>query len=317
MLWFGNKPRKTHGRVVRSRPRRGSTLPPRRVQENYARHFTRAWFYVLCFLFLSVSVYIVFFSDFLKVRDISFAHPPETFTSRDALQGIRDYMNIRVFGFLSRENFLFFSQDSLQKFFQDRYRTVRSVRVEKSFPDSVRVTFDERHVAALWCVPGKCFQIDKEGYAFNQDDENPEALYGSQEISPVPIFVQEAPDGDILNTTVLSPDELEKWVSFWKLFQEEGSVGARFVRMPKDASYEFTVETREGWPVRMSTEFSLDQGLRMLKTFLTESITPEERSQIESVDLRSENKIFYTLRGSGEDEDEKENKTGTKDALEE
>lgn len=254
-------------------------------------------------VFVCVSGYTLLFSDFLSVQEIEFSRNPNTISVRDARTIAREYQETSVWNIFSRTNYLFLSEKSVDRFFRGRVHTIRSVALNKRFPRSAVITLEERHAQALLCEGEKCWHLDEEGYAFESVDTEKNAFIESGS-EKKPIFVSDTAQDNLLGANILSQEELRNWLQFWNTFQEECGVSIRIVRLPRAPLNEFVVETKENWSVQMSTEFSLEIGVRMLKTFLEKSILVEERSRLQTIDLRSENKVFYTLQESGAKESE-------------
>lgn len=66
---------------------------------------------------------------------------------------------------------------------------------------------------------------------------------------------------------------------------------------------ELRVKTEEGWEIFFSTEVPVIASLEALQLFLEKEIKPERRRDLQYVDLRTENRIFYRYQEGKEDSD--------------
>jgi len=80
---------------------------------------------------------------------------------------------------------------------------------------------------------------------------------------------------------------------------------------PSVVSSDVRVITSEGWKIYFNTEISLRKELEMLSVSLENKIDKSRRKDLEYVDLRSDNKVFYKFKNSSEEEKKEEIKTSS------
>jgi hypothetical protein len=67
---------------------------------------------------------------------------------------------------------------------------------------------------------------------------------------------------------------------------------------PNLISNDIRVKTKEGWEIYFNEDISLDKEMEMLKAVLANEINSDQRSNLEYIDLRIDNKVFYKLQNS-------------------
>lgn len=276
----GHSVTSTRQRQQRKNNRHGTSIQqavsPQRIAIRFAFWMTAVVFFVAC-------VYVTGFSPYTRLAEVNIigvsATTPERIQDTTSL-----YLSTKRLGLFPQDNFFFFSEKSLEAFLLDSFRRFRSVHVEKVFPHAVRITVTERQSPILWCSQGPCAELDEEGYAFDFFDE-------TTDLGSFVRLVDESAQPITLGRRILTAEEAEFFTHFDALFGRGGIVGGEYVLKSK-AAREFRTITTDGWLLRASRELSPSTSYDMYRTFLT-TINNSDRSLIEYLDLRVENKIFF------------------------
>jgi hypothetical protein len=81
------------------------------------------------------------------------------------------------------------------------------------------------------------------------------------------------------------------------------------IKTPQFISGDLRVKTIEGWMIFFDMNITLQKELNMLKVVLDEKVGGENRSNLEYVDLRTDNKVYYKLKKTEEAEENENEKT--------
>lgn len=254
-------------------------------------------YYFLLASFVATLVYVFIFSPFLKV-ELVIVSGTESISRSEIEKEAVSFMEGKYWNFVPKNNLLFISANKLEDILKKRFVKINSIAIKKSFPNSLSINIEERKSLIVWCkgeaASGKCFVVDDNGYAYAQADlESPEVKENNL-IEMVDSSAREINNGE----KILSDD----YIAFISNIKDEvyKITGINIVPhyvTPSRLSEELTAQTDAGWGIRFSNEITLDKSVRTLKTFLEKKVI-SDYSQLEYVDLRAENKVFYKMKNS-------------------
>lgn len=192
---------------------------------------------------------------------------------------------------LPRNNFFLVSNKSIAQNLSVRFHRIAEVIVNKKFPKEIDVEIKERSLWGAYCqtldageTRHSCFYIDDRGMAY----EDISGFEGS--LLPIVYSPREVKVGD----EVLSSVTLE----FYGRARESAfAVNANLLSItlststPADARLNFA----EGWHALVTMARPAGEWLDVLKIVLEKEIG-DRRSQLEYIDLRFGNKVFYKYR---------------------
>ena len=293
--------------------------PPIRRIKKIRRRLPRAgrpffvFLAILWSLLFFTFVYSFFFSSYLLISQLSvhgtdkLQHDVEAFV-KEELQG-------RYFSIWPRGNFLLLRPESLARKIENHFPLIRHASVSRVFPRKLEIFLLERPRILLWCSGGPCYLITEEGLARQAEralrDENRPYLRTIIDTSAQPVrlgqrlFSFDLPAFEAQATQVL---EERLGLEFTGAYE----ASSRFAN-------ELRMRTTAGYLIYISTELPLEQTASALAIFLEKELTPEKRNELEYIDARAENRIYYVVRGRTEDsadipptDDKKEEKTEKK-----
>jgi hypothetical protein len=247
----------------------------------------RILFWTLATAFLGVSVHTVVFSqktrlELVRIKGLA-AVPEETFRLV-----VRDELDGKYLGAFPRGNFFLFSESHLRETILRRFRRIRSVEFVRIFPNTLRIDVSERAAPLLWCSGGPCYLLDEGGLAFDGFDT------GSRSDAPTRI-IDESAQGVDLGSRLVSENEMRFFGSLEEAFASVSVPVRGEYSVKSRVASECAVTTQEGWRMFVSHDIPVEKTAAMLRTFL-ETIDIARRIDLDYVDLRIENKIFYRLK---------------------
>jgi hypothetical protein len=193
--------------------------------------------------------------------------------------------------FVPKDNILAVSSKELAERLRDEFPSIAEVSIAKDFPHTIRATIRERVLWGIYCqahpIPEKpypCAYLDEGGTAF-QEFSNVEGWL-------LPIIIGSATP--VLGKEIVS----EGMLGYFRETKDVlGSVSVELLSLrestttPEDVS----LATAEGWEIRIQKSHPVSEWFPILKTLLDKEIGTK-RPQLEYVDLRFGQKVFYKLK---------------------
>jgi len=248
-------------------------------------------FYFLLLCFLSVSVYVLFFSEYLMISNVSIAGTQQL-SDREVRQSFDDLLNGKFLNIFPRNNFLLVSKQSIEKKLYRDFKKIRGVVVDKKFPDSVSIAIDERKALLVWCSQEKCYLLDEQGFAYSEADFSSEQLIQNNLLQ-----INDNSGSKIeIGEKIIEPS-FEQYVLALKddLLKFGFEANGQYYT-PSRMSEEIIVKTNQETDFYFSMQFSKESAMKTLGTIFKKEITTEKRGNIAYIDLRNENKVFYKLK---------------------
>ena len=216
---------------------------------------------------------------------------------------IADYAETIIYDgshhFFSRANIFLYPKALIEKNIPLEFPRVRSAVVSRPSPlsNAVTITITERQPFAVWCLPaqagegtGDCYDMDKDGFIFVATSAS--ASSSAEYVFTGGVSTSTTPIGQ-----TFAPGHAQGLVVFLQLLGQAGLT-------PEGASVQsdedFTVPLQEGFSVYAS--FGQDPGALVsnLQLVLSSSALSGQEQNLEYVDLRFGNKVYYKLKGQSQ-----------------
>lgn len=187
-----------------------------------------------------------------------------------------------------KDNILLASSGEIEKKFLNDFPRIRTLNISKNLPDSLSIKIEERKPTALLCKDappaGGCFFIDEKGFAFEKSP------YFSGNIF---IKFSDERENNSLEQKQLIQEEQFKGIMALINFASDKGVKITDVILKKEGIYNLNVQ--EGWQIILSERNDFKIAADNLRIVL-ESQIKDKRPQLEYVDLRLANKVFYKFK---------------------
>jgi cell division septal protein FtsQ len=257
------------------------------------KKFSGKWLYRSVALFFAVTViFTLFFSDYLKITEMRISGL-EKLDEVSVRSVIGEELGSRYFNLVSRNNLILLQKSELQEVLLNNFKRIEAVSIEKFFPGSLRVTIKERRLTMLLCSSGKCYVLNEKGDAyaaenFTQDELEKENLIILTDLSNARISTENSPLESDFQDFVLGLDR--------RVLEDAGIVLKKQYETPSRMSGDLKAETEEGWKIYFSESVGMEKEVLMLKTVIVNKIEKEHQKDLEYVDLRIANKVFYKFK---------------------
>lgn len=272
-------------------------ISPRNDPSRPRRGFSGRWlFYLILLLFLGTVVYAFFFSDFLKVDSVGI-DGLDKLEDGPIRASIDEHLSGKYLGLANRNNLLLFPSGQAARELEDRFHRIKTVRIVKQFPGRITVTIEERKLSLLLCSNEHCYVLDDRGIAYDQDyfaaeDLAKDDLATLDDSSGAQVAAGTQPLEDGFQDFILNLNG--------RFANETGIPIRKDFETPSQMSGDVTAETEEGWRIYFSDDISLDKEIMTFKAVLRSRIEPGRTKDLEYVDLRINNKVYYRFKDGTE-----------------
>lgn len=289
-------------KLLRPRRNRIFSISRRETSSEDNRKFS-VWnfFYgTLWMVFFGAALSVVFFSSFLRVDRVDI-EGAKTVPKHDIERVVDEFLGGMMFGIVPKNTIAiaFVHRYALERNLRERFPLFRSVGISFIFPETIRLSIEERRMMTILCSGGPCFAVDERGMAFDMVDVPEESF----DVRTMLAVIDQSAKAISFQDPVLSEEFLEALSSFReRLFVEKGIITSSFGMTPSRLSDEIRLRTDEGWELRLGSAVPIDRIFLALSLIFEKTLSENDRKNLEYVDLRTENRIFYLLKGGEEKE---------------
>lgn len=256
---------------------------------------------LLVVFFLGVVFYSFVFANFIEINSISIENSGGSIPADKIIQFINSEMNDKYLKIFSKKNFIFLDTNKLEELVKSDFKKIKKISIQKKFPNKLIATIEERGLILSLCSRGNCYFIDENGYAYEKANFELEDVRENRAAKLIDESGKEIKEGEY----VLMPKYVEFITSIEDAIKNETSLEIlNEYRTQSRISQEVIVQTKKGWDIYFNAKFPIDKSVRMLKTLMNRQIMLRDLNDLEYIDLRSENKVFYRMIGGVTQEEE-------------
>lgn len=281
-----------------ARTLRGQTqIRFRSPQKKSGSKFGKVLYWLVFLIFVGVIIYALFFSQFLAVTQLNVGGTRKL-DPAEVKAAVAEKIAGDWLGFIPKNNILLVSKNALRAAILDRFKYAAEVEILKNFPHQLAVNIRERQFDLVFCADGRCQVMDDRGVAFA------EANFATGELgeNELPVLYDDG-NAALAKQLSLDPDYIRYILELReKIKNNLGIELVREVHTPQLASGDIRMQTAGGWQVYFDRGISTDKEITMLKAVLDNKIGPDQRPDLEYVDLRTDNKVYYKFK-TGERQD--------------
>ena len=239
------------------------------------------WLGILILIIFGGFFYLICFSSFFQIEKVIITGE-EKVSTEDLKLLIEKKLENKILFFKTKSIFLV-NLSKIKKDILNNFPKAAKVEISREFPDALRIIVVERFGIATWCQKDRCFLLDKEGIIFEE----------GMGVNLIKMVDEKNPTLSNLGEKVIEKDYLEEILEAQRKFRGELKVESQeFIVF----SNRFNAKTQEGWEIYFSPKEDLDWQLTKLKVVLEEEIPPENRRNLEYIELRFGNFAPYRYR---------------------
>ncbi len=228
-------------------------------------------------------IWFIFFTDTFTVRAITVLDARE-----HTAQAVQTILQEKV-----GSNMFWLQTPVLEQKILLSVPQVRDVRIVRTLPDTLKVVVQEKQPVLLLLSQKKYYFIDSDGIAY--EEARLETLPGTV----LPIVKNNDEGGEL---TLGNPVVDQRFIGFVQYVQQRlpEIVGAQVVetRIPSLAAREVHFHLDNNWEIRLDITREAAGQIAILKKLLETTIPEDKKSQIEYIDLRIPQRVYYKLKGT-------------------
>lgn len=248
-------------------------------------------------LFVGTGAYLVLASTYLVLQAPRISGL-EQIDAQDFAGTVARELGEKYLGVVSRNRYFLVRPTTLEQDLLAAYPLIRKARVQPSFPDGLAIEVEEREALVVWCSADTCSHILEDGSTLPvteryQDEANRSRTITLRDMSGEPLPVgTKVWEADSVALPALIRRSLREQFSLET--ESEMTLSSRFAN-------ELRVKTSEGWEIYFGIDIPLETSLQVLKLVFEKEITEERRRDLQYIDLRTENRVFYRYREGKEE----------------
>ncbi len=301
-MFFKNKNKKNKVKVIS-----GKKKPWREKKATISGcSLGRIFFYLLGIAFLGTVVYFLFFSSYLSITSIEIDGAKKI--NSDKIKNTVEEKNSGKFlKIIPRNNLLLFSKSRTERDLLDKFNRIETAEVKKIFPEKIKIFIKEKQFQMIFSAGENVYLIDENGSAwlknnFELEFAEEDALIILKDESAKAIDdPKKALDVDFVHYVLSVRDKIQN--------ETDIEISNNFFS-PRLISGDLIVETKNGWKIYFNREIDLAKSIGVLKTVLGDKIKKEDIPNLEYLDLRINNKVYYKLKTVENTKNATENKLG-------
>lgn len=262
------------------------------VSRSRQRGFSRFFFWFMTIVFSGVVIYILFFSSFLVITSFRLSGNKNV-SEDEILNQIKPNLNGKFFNVVNKNNLLLVKKANIRKDVLGKFRLLRSVEVRKKFPAELDVRVVERTPTLLFRGGNDWFVLDEKAEAY--DTANPE----NEEVKKYNLPSLSDSDGKnvSLGGSVLSQECVDYILALREKMKSDTEVEIEDnFETPSLVSRDIRVKAKAGFLIYFNENLDLDKEIEMFNIVLRNKIEKEQFPDLEYIDLRIDNKVYYKFK---------------------
>lgn len=237
------------------------------------------WRFLFILGILGTIFYFLIFSSIFQIKEIKISGN-QSIATNFLKETIEPTIEKKFLFFSSRSIFLV-NLKEINKVFSEKFPKLASVNLKRDFPDVLILEVKEREAVGVWCQKENCFLIDQEGVIFEKGLSETKLIIQSQE-----------KEGESsLGEMVMEKNHLQSILEIQRKLAENFQIKiGEFFILPKG---KLTARTTEGWQIYFDISGDIAKQILNLSLVLEKKISAEKRKNLEYIDLRFDNRVYY------------------------
>ncbi|MFC1721354.1 cell division protein FtsQ/DivIB [Patescibacteria group bacterium] len=281
--------RKPGGEVVQKEiARRRSKIVERtpslvaRGSRNYKAQ--RIVYGILIVVIVVIAIYILLFSGSFRVER-AVVVGSENISDERIDEIVFEESEGLLWGFLPRSNIFVLNTRKTETQLLEDIAQIRSVEIKRQLPNILKVYIEERDPVIIWETDGRQYYLDVDG-VISKDIDGSSALQ-------LPVIKDLSDKQVVPREQIVSENFVEFVGELTDSFHQETGLDIGELLTPSPLSREVHVQTSEDWLIYFTSARTLSSQYQKLLLILNKELSPEQRSNLEYIDLRIKDKIYY------------------------
>ena len=267
---------------------------------------------IVASLFLATVVYVLFFSPQLAIVSVKI-YGLDRLAEGPIRSMVDSEISEKYLNLINKNNLILLRKKEIREVLVGNFKRIEDVQIKKVFPNAVEIFIKERKLSMLLCGSTVCYILDENGTSY------PASNFTQEELAVENLITL----NDSSNSQVDDKKPLEDGFRLFILGLAEAvqsEAGIYFKKTYETSnrmSGDLKVEMQDGWAVYFNESVGLEKSASVLHAVLENKIEKERQKDLEYIDLRVDNKVFYKFKnGTQNTVEDVENKTLEEDKKE-
>jgi hypothetical protein len=284
-MFFSKKQKDNSSRVLAD-GKKG--LTPKKNPSRTGRFFY--WLIVLAFA--GATLYVIFFSQFLAITEINI-QGAKKIDPASVKTEINSSLSGKYLGFLPKNNIIFAGKSRIRKILSSRFKLIDGVEIKKGFPGNLAVFITEKEPLLVLRTGGQDYIIDDKGFVWRKPDfgldlpDEDKLAVLEDTSSRQSIGKSDSLGLDFVNFVLESKKKIKTSLDIET---------DRLMTTPSIAAGDIVLKSNEGWKIYINQDVGVEKEIEMLKLVLDNKIGKEKTADLEYIDLRTNNKVYYKFK---------------------
>jgi len=243
-------------------------------------------------VFLGATIYILFFSQFVVINSIGVSGA-QNIDGQSISSLTMETIRGKKLGIFMKNNIILVSNQDIENALKNKFKRIEDIEIIKQFPDKLLIKIKEHESLLVFCSGDQCYVIDKNGHVYAQADFKSSEL-GEKDLMILRNLSQKPID---VADFFLDVDLARFIINLRLRLEQDLDIQVKQECQTKMlASGDLEFETITGWKIYFSQAVGEDKSIEMLKTALQNALDKDKQANLDYIDLRLDNKVFYKLK---------------------
>ena len=242
------------------------------------------WIIILILVIFSGLFYFIVFSQVFQIKEIKISNG-QGLLLQDVQNKIQNQIEQRILFFPSRSIFLV-NLKQIGQIVLKQFPQIAKISLKREFPNVLRIKIEQRKPAAIFYQDQEYFLIDKKGIIFEKFFRN--------ELEILKIKNLEQQGKLELGDVAVKQGLMTKILEIKEKLKENLEISSKQFSIISDKKIE--IKTEEDWKIFFNPEHNISLQIFNLEIVLKQEISLDKRGNLEYIDLRWGNEIFYKYR---------------------
>jgi cell division septal protein FtsQ len=239
------------------------------------------WMVILIVL---VVMYLIFYSPLLAITRVEISGTQNISPQVLKEKFINWQLHQRRFGIFTQNNILMFSRKWLGEQIARDYN-LASLKVDKKFPHTLRVTLVEKKPDLVWVSGGI-------NYFLSESGEISSVISNGEQLADLPLIYDDSNSAARAGQAVLTVDKVSFIHGLITRLKQMPSVEVTAYHMLNGQGTQFNVQTKAGYTVYFDTSKDLEAQVAKLQRILDDKAFKNKPAR-EYIDVRLGDRVYY------------------------
>jgi len=241
------------------------------------------WLGILTLFIIGTTFYFLFFSEIFQVEKVIITGEKKVSAAEIKLL-IEKKSENKILFFKTKSIFLV-NLNGIRKDILNNFPQIAGIEIKRGLPDTLNIVVIERLGLAIWCREEQCFLLDNEGVIFE------EAL---SERDLIKVIDRQNINYFSLGKKVIEKERMSQILEITSKLESDLKIPLKEFMIVSENK--LIVTTADKWEIYLNLQSDIEWQLTKLRAVLEEKIFPEERKNLEYIELRFGNFAPYKYR---------------------